>query len=110
MYPSTKEQPANQEMNGKQSSKVAPMFASAMQPWQSNLGARTILILHQDVAVMFVNMVPIKLEQLLKRSAKKGSRRSTRRDLGPESLVWTFSKEGSTTALTPVKEVDILEM
>ena len=72
MYPSTKEQPANQEMNGKQSSKVAPMFASAMQPWQDNLGARTLFVLHQDVAVMFVNMVPIKLKQLLKGSAIEG--------------------------------------
>ena len=100
MYPSTKEQPANQEMNGKQSSKVAPMFASAMQPWQDNLGARTLLVLHQDVAVMFVNMVPIKLEQLLKRSAKKGSRRSTTRDLGPESLAWTFTTEGTRNSFT----------
>ena len=49
------------------------MIASAMQPWQIHLGARTILILPQDDAEMFVSMFSTKLEQLLKTSLKKGS-------------------------------------
>ena len=52
------------------------MIASAMQPWQIHLGARTILILPQDDAEMFVSMFSTKLEQLLKTSpkeVKKGS-------------------------------------
>ena len=78
---------------GTLSFKVAPMIASAMQPWQIHLGARTILILHQDDAVMFVNMFSTKLEQLLKTSPKKGSRRSTRRDLGQRVLLEPSCKE-----------------
>ena len=61
---------------GTPSFKVAPMIASAMQPWQIHLGARTILILHQDDAVMLVSIFSTKLEQLLKTSpkeVKKGS-------------------------------------
>ena len=93
MYSSTKDsQPSGDEW-GLQSSKVAPMLASAMQPWQTHLGARTSLILHQDDAVMYVNIVPTKLEQLLNRSAKKGCRRSTRRDLGPRVLLEPSSKK-----------------
>ena len=52
------------------------MIASAMQPWQIHLGARTILILPQDDAEMFVSVFSTKLEQLLKTSpkeVKKGS-------------------------------------
>ena len=47
------------------------MIASAKQPWQIHLGARISLILPQDDAVMFVNIVPTKLEQLLKTSPKE---------------------------------------
>ena len=58
-------------LGGMQTSKETPMIASAMQPWQIHLGARISLILHQDDAVMFVNIVPTKLEQLLKTSPKE---------------------------------------
>ena len=61
---------------GHQTSKVPPMIASAMQLWQVHLGVRTILILPQDDAEMFVSMFSTKLEQLLKTSpkeVKKGS-------------------------------------
>ena len=47
-----------------------------MQPWQIHLGVRTILVLPQDVAEMFVSMFSTKLEQLLNSSpkeVKKGS-------------------------------------
>ena len=68
---------SNQEMMGDTTlQKDAPMIASAMQPWQIYLGARTIHILHQDVAVMLVSIFSIKLEQLQKRlpkELKKGS-------------------------------------
>ena len=43
---------------GYQTSKVPPMIASAMQLWQLHLGVRTLLILPQDAADMFVNMFP----------------------------------------------------
>ena len=86
MYPSSKPASHQEMLGGLQTSKEAPMIASAMQPWQIHLGARISLILHQDDAVMFVNIFPTKLEQLLNTSPKKGCRRSTRRDLGPESL------------------------
>ena len=93
MYSSTKDsQPSGDEL-GLQSSKVAPMLASAIQPWQTHLGARTSLILHQDDAVMYVNIFPTKLEQLLNTSPKKGCRRSTRRDLGQGVLLEPSSKE-----------------
>ena len=55
---------------------IGKVIASAMQPWQIYLGARTIHILHQDVAVMLVSIFSIKLEQLQKRlpkELKKGS-------------------------------------
>ena len=61
------------------------MIASAMQPWQIHLGARTILILPQDDAEMFVSVFSTKLEQLLKTSpkeVKEGSPDFTRWDLG----------------------------
>ena len=51
-------------MRGYQASKVPPMIASAMKPWQIYLGVRMILILPQDVANMFVHMFSSKLEQL----------------------------------------------
>ena len=57
MYSSTKDSQPSGDAWGMQSSKEAPMIASAMQPWQIHLGARTILILHQDDAVMFLNCV-----------------------------------------------------
>ena len=72
VYPSTKASQPSGDAWGLQTSKEAPMIASAMQPWQIHLGARISLILHQDDAVMFVNIVPTKLEQLLKRSPKEG--------------------------------------
>ena len=86
MYSSTKESRPSGDAGGLQTSSDAPMIASATQPWQIHLGARTILILHQDDAVMHVNVFSTKLEQLLNTSSEKGSRRSTRRDLWPESL------------------------
>ena len=69
------------------------MIASATQPWQIHLGARTSLILHQDDAVMHVNVFSTKLEQLLNTSPKEGCRRSTRRDLGQGVLLEPSSKE-----------------
>ena len=57
MYPSTKASQPSGDAWGMQTSKDAPMIASATQPWQIHLGARTILILHQDDAVMFLNCV-----------------------------------------------------
>ena len=95
VYPSTKDSQPSGDAWGLQTSKEAPMIASAMQPWQIHLGARISLILHQDDAVMFVNIVPTKLEQLLKTSSEKGSRRSTRWDLWPESLAWTSMQRGA---------------
>ena len=47
------------------------MIASAMQPWQIHLETRTILVLPQDVAEMFVSMFSTKLEQLQKTSPKE---------------------------------------
>ena len=86
------------------------MLASAIQPWQTHLGARTSLILHQDDAVMYVNIFPTKLEQLLNTSAKKGCRRSTRRDLGRESCLNLPQRMYKESASHTVIEVDIQEM
>ena len=93
MYSSTKDSQPSGDAWGLQSSKDAPMLASAIQPWQTHLGARTSLILHQDDAVMHVNIFSTKLEQLLNTSPKKGCRRSTRRDLGQGVLLEPSSKE-----------------
>ena len=91
---------SHQEMlGGLQTSKETPMIASALQLWQIHLGVRISLILHQDVAEMFVNMVPIKLEQLLKTSSEEGSCRSTRWDLWPESLAWASILRGARNSL-----------
>ena len=95
MYPSSKPASHQEMLGGLQTSKETPMIASAMQLWQIHLGARISLILHQDDAVMFVNIVPTKLEQLLKTSSEKGCRRSTRWDLWPESLAWTSMQRGA---------------
>ena len=82
---------------GTPSFKVAPMIASAMEPWQIHLGARTILILHQDDAVMFVNMFSTKLEQLLKTSPKEGEPQVHKTGPGARSLAYTSLEEGSTS-------------
>ena len=86
------------------------LLTSAIRPWQTHLGARRILILHQDDTVMQVNILSTKLEQLLNTSPKKGCRRSTRRDLGTRVLLEPSSKEGQGTASYTVIEVDIQEM
>ena len=83
------------------------MIASAMQPWQIHLGARTILILPQDDAEMFVSMFSTKLEQLQKTSpkeVKEGSPDSEDRTWSKQSclsprlnqgLAYSSSEEGS---------------
>ena len=99
MYPSSKPASHQEMLGGLQTSKETPMIASAMQLWQIHLGVGISLIPHQDVAEMFVNMVPIKLEQLLKTSSEEGSCRSTRWDLWPESLAWTSMLRGARNSL-----------
>ena len=69
---------------GYQTSKVPPMIASAMQLWQIHLGVRTLLILPQDAADMFVSMFPTKLERLQKRSPKEVKEGSP----DPEDRTW----------------------
>ena len=86
MYPSSKPASHQEMLGGLQTSKEAPMIASAMQPWQIHLGARISLILHQDDAVMFVNIFPTKLEQLLKTSPKKGCLQIHKTGSGARSL------------------------
>ena len=86
MYPSSKPASRQEMLGGLQTSKEAPMIASAMQPWQIHLGARISLILHQDDAVMFVNIFPTKLEQLLKTSPKKGCLQIHKTGSGARSL------------------------
>ena len=86
MYPSTKDSQPSGDAWGLQTSKEAPMIASAMQPWQIHLGARISLILHQDDAVMFVNIFPTKLEQLLKTSPEKGCLQIHKTGSGAKSL------------------------
>ena len=83
------------------------MIASAMQLWQIHLGVRTILILPQDDAEMFVSMFPTKLERLQKTSpkeVKEGSPDSEDRTwrkqscLSPrlnQGLAYSSSEEGS---------------
>ena len=78
-----------------------------MQPWQIHLGVRTILILPQDDADLFVSMFSIKLEQLQMPSpkeVKKGSpgpqngtwgKQSCLKSRLSQSLAYTSSGEGS---------------
>ena len=66
MYPSSKPASRQEMLGGLQTSKETPMIASAMQLWQIHLGVGISLIPHQDVAEMFVNMVPKKAEAAAK--------------------------------------------
>ena len=120
MYSSTKNSQTSGD-DGDCSLVSSPMLTSAIRLWQTHLGARKILILHQDDTVVQGNILSTKLEQLLKTSPEKGCRRSTRRDLGTivcsepsskegQNLAWTFITEGTRTASYTVIEVYMQEM
>ena len=95
MYSSIKRKPAIRRYLGTAIFKDAPMLTRAIQPWQSHLGARTSLVLHQDDAVMCVNIFPTKLGAAAKQITKEGMPQIQKTGPGAESLAWAFMTGGA---------------